>query len=150
MASCTLWVPGRFKLTNQMLSDLRAAGFYAGRARHGAAAKRCRDFFAAETQAIRLAVKAAAIREGIGIEPPPFRASIGLTVFGHQKHDPDAWYLFAKAAIDGLVDAKVLTSDRRNLGTVSGYVVQSGEAVGRPKAADDGPGVCIHLDCGYW
>jgi hypothetical protein len=116
-----LWVPGRFSLTNAMLDHLRAAGFYQGRSRSG---KRLRagawDAFAAETQTIRLAVKAAAVRARVsGIRA---RADVHLVVLGHHKHDPDAWYLLGKAAVDGLVDAGALTSDRRNVGIVSGFV----------------------------
>lgn len=123
------FVEGTFRLNNQMLSDLRAAGHYEGygqamvdsgqwrRRHHG------RDLFAEEVQAIRLAVKACA-RESLAFRPD-CRLNVSLMVVGHYKHDPDAWLLLGKAAIDGLVDAGVVPSDRRWIGTVSGRVCTS-------------------------
>jgi hypothetical protein len=122
-----LWIPGRFSLTNKMLSNLRAAGA-AGEAyrralnRH-AAAHRPKDLFAEETQAIRLAVKGAA--RVAKAEPVVGLVSIEVYVFGHHKHDPDAWLLLAKAATDGLVDAGVIGSDRFQVWTVTGRVAQT-------------------------
>lgn len=122
-----LWVPGRFSLTNAMLDNLRAAGFYQGRSRLG---KRLRagawDAFAVETSAIRLATKVAAVREfGALVSPLAPRVSLDFTVFGHRKHDPDAWYLLGKAVTDGLRDAGVLASDRFGVFRTSGRVLQN-------------------------
>lgn len=118
------FIEGKFRLTNQMISDLRAAGHYEGEAR----ARRLRkkpgyDLFAAETQAIRLAVKGAARVAGIGQASGV--QNVVVWVFGHRRHDPDAWLLLAKAAVDGLVDARVMVSDRFNVGMLAGRVLQS-------------------------
>jgi hypothetical protein len=138
-----------------MLSDLRAAGKYEGR---GAALRGGRrpgfDSFAAETLAIRLAVKAAA-RPFVAAWPPtpgPGLLNPSFIVFGHHRHDPDAWYLWAKAAVDGLTDAGICTQDKHAIGCPSGRVLQSsGEEVAyvlrnlMPKGYVDGPGVRIGL-----
>lgn len=139
----TMWCPGRFRLTNGMLSDLRAAGRYSA-GRFGRAPIRGPwDRFAEETRAIRLLVKATAARERWPLCPYGYRAVIRCEVFGHQRHDPDAWLLLGKAAVDGLVDAHVLSSDRRSVGVLAGYVEQSGEATCRPEGAARGPGFAL-------
>lgn len=120
-----MWVPGRFRLTNQMLHDLRAAGKYeAAGARWGRMPRGGFDRFAIETAEIRLAVKVAAR----GALPCMHPAEVAFIVFGHRKHDPDAWYLLAKAAMDGLVDAGVFASDRFGVLTTSGAVLRDAAA----------------------
>jgi hypothetical protein len=120
-----LWVPGKFSLTNAMLSNLRAAGRYQGTARaKGWKPGPGYDLFAAETQAIRLAVKAAMVRSPIPFVFPAL-TSLDFRVFGHRRHDPDAWYLLAKAATDGLADAGLFANDRHSVGHTSGRVLQS-------------------------
>jgi hypothetical protein len=112
-----LWVPGRFSLTNQMLSNLRAAGSYRGHKPKG-----WRDLFAEETATIRLAVKVAARGvSGFGL------VSVFVTVLGHWKHDPDGWLLLGKAAVDGLVDAGLMMSDRQDLYSLGGRVTATRE-----------------------
>jgi hypothetical protein len=120
-----LWVAGRFSLTNEMLSNLRAAGFA-----HGRNIPRRRDHYSEEVAAIRLAVKGAAREQGLVPRPPQRfvvpeerRVDVRVVVLGHARHDPDAWYLLSKAAIDGLRDADVLSSDRFCVRWVSGTVV---------------------------
>jgi hypothetical protein len=120
------FVEGRFRLTNQMLSDLRAAGHYEGEAalmrRQGKWRGRKKpgyDLFSQETQAIRLAVKASAR------SCPPLPVDVTVLVVGHRKHDPDAWYLLAKAVVDGLVDVGLIGSDRFGIGYVSGRVMRT-------------------------
>lgn len=122
------FVEGRFRLTNQMLSDLRAAGHFEGEAaalrRQGGWRGRKSpgyDLFASETQAIRLATKASA--KNIGAVPDV--VNVALWVLGHHKHDPDAWLLLGKAIIDGLKDAGLIRSDRFQVGVVAGRVVRS-------------------------
>jgi hypothetical protein len=125
-----IFIEGKFRLTNQMLSDLRAAGHYEGEAtlmrRQGkwkGKKKPGYDLFSAETQAIRLAVKAHA--KGIDMFQGVLPVDVALWVVGHRKFDPDAWYLLGKATVDGLVDAGVLGSDRFGVGVVSGRVIQT-------------------------
>ncbi len=109
-----LWVPGTFRLTNGLLDDLRAAGNYEGFAR----AKRYRlvkpggahDQYAQHQAAVRTAVAAVARRRSWG--GPLARVDVLFYIFGHRRHDPDAWCLPGKAALDGLVDAGVFASDR--------------------------------------
>jgi hypothetical protein len=117
-----LWMPGRFNLTNKMLSNLRAAGVARGRGIRGAV-----DYFAEETLAIRLAAASAARQYDLArlVPVPDTTCDVGVYVFGHRKHDPDAWYLLAKPAIDGLVNAGVFYSDRRQVHVVSGRVLQT-------------------------
>lgn len=117
-----LWVPGRFSLTNKMLDNLRAAEKY-----HGRRPKGWVDLFAQETRAIRLAVKAAAKRSPPGAPPAGFVCNVRFIVFGHRKYDPDAWYLLGKAALDGLVDAKVFSSDRFRVWTTGGRVLRNAD-----------------------
>jgi len=155
----SMWCPGRFRLTNKMLSDLRAAGFATGQQRFRVprlATRRpwvVRDLFAAETRAIRLLVKATALRDHWPQIPAGQRARVSVAVFGHHRHDPDAWLLLAKPAIDGLVDAAVFASDRKALGVVQGFVLQSrddevrfSEASGYP--VPKGPGFFLEIDGG--
>ena len=110
-----LWVPGRFRLTNGMLSDLRAAGYADGRARGFDV-----DEFAAETERIRREVASAALNASMrgGCVDGQWYVHVG--VFGHSKFDPDSWLLLGKAAVDGLVQGRVFGSDRFNLWELSG------------------------------
>ena len=132
MFSETLWIPGKRKLTNAMLSDLRAAGFYAGKAKAYGARRAAgnRDRFATETAAIRKLVADEAMRLGlrrrVAKVAAPQLFDVFVTVTGHPRHDPDAWYLLGKAAVDGLVDALVLHSDRKQINIVGGTVMGSG------------------------
>jgi hypothetical protein len=120
-----LWVPGKFRLTNRMLSDLRAAGVYEGRSRGRARAGGAHDLFTAETAAIRAAVCLAA--RGAKCRPVPTgeRVNVASLVFGHRRFDPDAFSLVSKPAIDGLVDAGVIAKDRHDVGLVLGHVFTS-------------------------
>lgn len=115
------WIPGKFRLTNGMLSDLRAAGFaHAGRYA-GGPVRPC-DRFNRETHQIR--ETAALVTKAAARERRRVPVNIRVAVFGHHKHDPDAWYLLAKAIIDGMVASRFLASDRREVGWVSGRVLQ--------------------------
>ena len=118
-----MWIPGKRRLTNGMLTDLRAAGVYTGRARGEPRAGF--DKFAAETNAICMQVLAEARKLGWTAQRGRGMQDVRVLVFGHHRFDPDAWYLLAKAAIDGLVRAGVLCSDRRDVGFVDGRVLQT-------------------------
>jgi hypothetical protein len=113
----SVFIDGRFSLTNKMLSNLRAAGKAEGMG------LRCvEDRFAAETAAIRLA--AAASVRGLGrlFEP----VNLSFWVFGHHRHDPDAWYLLGKPVVDGFCDAGMLDRDRFSIWIPRGRVCRSG------------------------
>lgn len=123
-----IWVPGTFRLTNGLLDDLRAAGKFEGYARaKGWTVRGGHDAFAEHQAAVRLAVKAIAARSpaagviGLGA------VDVAFWVFGHGRHDPDAWYLLGKAAVDGLVDADVIDSDRFNVRNTWGRVLHGPE-----------------------
>jgi len=144
MRAC-LWIPGTFSLTNQMLSNLRAAGYARGRAIRGAV-----DAFEQETKAIRRAAKAAVRRSSFGVlEGVPWdEVELEFWVFGHRKHDPDAWYLLGKAVTDGLGDAGVFASDRFCIGGTAGRVLTTleGEACRRGYANETMESEVVPLD----
>ena len=144
-----LWVPGKFSLTNKMLDNLRAGSRYQG------ARPPCGwvNMFEQETAAIRLAVKTAARREAADVvSAGPCR--VGFVVFGHHKHDRDAWYLLGKAALDGLVDAGVFTSDRFGVESTHGWVLRNSTEEANARCALDDvvpegrPGLAIELRWG--
>jgi hypothetical protein len=131
MTQAKVFVPGKFSLTNKMLSNLRAAGVYEGRAKEmGRRPAPGHDLFAAETEAVKLASCAAWrkwARDAKEEDKVPGVVSVVIFVTGHYRHDPDAWYLLAKPAIDGMATA-LWSSDRLHVGTVSGRVaMQKGE-----------------------
>lgn len=112
MCVVVAFFPGRRRLTNGMLDDLRAAGFYAGKGfALGWKPKKDFDGFATETAAIRqmVALRFSRTRERAG------RVTVVVWLTGHEKADPDAWMLLGKAAVDGLVDAGAIRRDRSNV-----------------------------------
>jgi hypothetical protein len=112
-------VPGKFSLTNKMISNIYAAEKY-----HDKRPANWRDYYAEEVAAIRLATKVAVRRRHFPRVGTGEFLDITIWVLGHSRHDPDAWLLLAKAAIDGLVDAEVVASDRSGIGTIAGRVLQ--------------------------
>jgi hypothetical protein len=115
-----VWVAGTFRLTNGLLDDLRAAGKFEGFAKaKGWKIRGGHDAFAEHQKAVRLAVKVAA--RGLGSQGP--RVDVAFWIFGHGRHDPDAWYLLGKAALDGLADAGAVDSDRFNVRNTWGRVL---------------------------
>jgi hypothetical protein len=116
----------KFRLTNGMLSDLRAAGHYKGKsAALGLVERKGYDAFDTECADIRNAVGLhfrRYVRERSG-----GRVDIRYVIVGHGKCDPDAWLLAGKAATDGMVDAGFLASDRFEVGWVSGKVFRAGD-----------------------
>jgi len=127
MFDAAVFVPGRFRLTNKMLSDLRAAGHYEGRAREmRRKPEPGHDRFANETQRVKwLSFNAWRRWRGAGaVKGDCFRLDVRYFVTGHRRHDPDAWYLLSKAAIDGMVEAMGI-KDRFSVGEVGGLVAQA-------------------------
>lgn len=124
MVSGGVFVSGRRRLTNGMLTDLRAAGVYEGRAvsmrRRPAAGH---DRFALETAAIRM-LAGLEWREQDWLAPTDVGdVAVRFFVVGHERFDPDSYVLLAKPAIDGMADALGL-SDRKWLCDVGGRVAQ--------------------------
>lgn len=124
MFHATVWIPGTFKLNNVMLSDLRAAGHFEGRAKQrGQTPRPGHDLFAAETENILL--RSLAAWKGWKITHPgvelPQAMDVSIVVVGHERHDFDAWYLLGKAAVDGACKALGL-KDRRAFRQASGRV----------------------------
>jgi hypothetical protein len=120
-----VWIPGRFSLTNKMLSNLRASEKFRGKKPRGWV-----DGFAQETAAIRMAAKRAILnREPTSQEWGAVLrtevCALEFGVFGHRRHDPDAWYLLGKAVVDGFVDAGVISPDRASVWETGGRVLQS-------------------------
>lgn len=119
-----LWVPGTFRGTNGLLDDLRAAGRFEGFAKaKGWPIRRGHDAFAEHQAAVRLAVKAAAMR-AFSQGCATWTIDLAFWVFGHGRHDPDAWYLLGKAAADGLADTGLIDSDRFNIRNTWGRVLR--------------------------
>jgi hypothetical protein len=124
-----VWISGTFRLTNGLIDDLRAAGKFEGYAKaKGWPIRGGHDAYAEHQQAVRLAAKAAAVKQ-LPAGPLVFsgagKVDLSFFVFGHHHHDPDAWSLLGKAATDGLTDAEVLASDRFDVWTTAGRVFQS-------------------------
>lgn len=151
MCSVVAFFPGRRRLTNGMLDDLRAAGFYAGKGSVlGWKPKKDFDAFAVETAAIRqmVALRFKRIPPEL-IERTRYFDDLNIVVWvvGHHKADPDAWLLLGKAAVDGLVDARVLRRDRDRVmlsGQVSRQVGQCCHWINKGNGlGDDG-------DVGFW
>jgi hypothetical protein len=144
-----VWIPGRFSLTNKMLSNLRASEKY-----HGKKPKGWVDLFAQETLAIRLAARVAINQSSVPVIWKDGEVcALVFGVFEHRRHDPDAWYLLAKAVVDGFADAGVIGQDRSEVWGTGGRVLQSlGEELwwvrehfGVEEHAPDGPGVLVRL-----
>jgi hypothetical protein len=124
MRTAMFFIEGRFRLTNQMLSDVRAAGWYECEAKMRRVRKPAGyDLAANETKAIRLAVKS------MGKRSAGWKGAIDVAIFvvGHGRHDPDAWQLLGKAIVDGLQDAKVFRRDGVGLGMLLGRVLREGD-----------------------
>jgi hypothetical protein len=142
-----VWIPGRFSLTNHMLSNLRAAGRW-----HGKRPRGWVDAFAQETKAIRMAAVAAIRKHGVegkGDWWEPFGVwSLAFGVFGHHRHDPDAWYLLAKAICDGLADADFIEQDRSDVWGTEGRVLQSAAEERWWMDETDGPGARVPVEAG--
>ncbi len=115
MCSVVAFFRGKRRLTNGMLDDLRAAGFYAGKGfALGWKPKKDFDGFATETAAIRQMV-ALRFKQGKCWCDPWSAAVAVVYVVGHYKQDPDSWMLLGKAALDGLVDSGAVARDRRGV-----------------------------------
>jgi len=121
MFSASVFVPGKRRLTNGMLTDLRAAGVYMGRSRAGVKRRAGWDKFAAETEMIRTAAALRLRSSLLGKLPIGVKLLVRVFVTGHSRFDADAWYLLCKAAVDGVATA-IGMSDRRWLCEVQGRV----------------------------
>lgn len=126
-----LWVPGDFPGTNRLLDLQRASGYYAGVAR--ATRSRAREAFGfrLENGRIREAVALHARAARLAPVSGPAVLCFGL-VPTKRTHDPSAWYLAAKAAEDGLVDAGVLGSDRHDVLATAGRCLRDPEELREP------------------
>jgi len=107
------WLPGEFRLANQALSDMRAAGFA-----NGSRYSPIRDRYSEQVAQVRASVVTMVRFAKVPTVPPDYCALVSMDVFGHGKADPDAACLLGKAVVDGLVEAKVIASDRRQIWSV--------------------------------
>ena len=137
-----------FRLTNQMLSDLRAAGKYEGASRaFGLSMRRGVDLFAREVVDIRN-VCALFFRRAADQRLDGVRVDVSCVFVGHGRHDPDAGHLAIKALVDGMVDAGFLSSDRRDVRWTRGLVAQSRddlEGLPSPALAPGWRGVVVEV-----
>jgi len=125
-----LWIPLPLeRLTaNELLDALRAEGFYEGkraaisRGRYGLRAVAPARSFSGTSRDLRQPAKLYALRAGLERMK---RAAIWLDWCGSGREDPDAWTVAEKPIVDGLVDARVFESDRRNVESVGGRCVSS-------------------------
>jgi hypothetical protein len=126
-----LWLPGPFPTTNDLLDMQRAAGVYEGKRQ----AMRNGGFSVTAPPAFSFAAKTREIRNDANMQAraarlkPMSRAAVWVDWCGSGREDPDAWTLAAKAILDGLVDAKVFGSDRRNVESVGGRCAGSAEEI---------------------
>lgn len=135
MSSARLWVPGRFLPTNELLSMMRAEGFYEGRGSMMPAKSRKPPghSFALTEKGYREAAWAMALAEGL---PRPFasRRVDAFFVLAYRRptkpRDADAWTLAGKAILDGLADAGVVVSDGRGVRRVGGDRCGLGATIG--------------------
>ena len=119
MSEQYLWLPGAFPSTNELLSRQRADGWYArDRADRPRGQRRAPAQSAA--QDIRRIRDAANMHARSARLRPVIRAHLRFLLIGRSKYDPSAWTLAAKPIEDGLVDAKVLGSDRFNVWEIGG------------------------------
>jgi hypothetical protein len=159
MFEASVFVAGKFRSTNEMLSDLRAAGHYEGRARErGLRPALGHDLFVAQVEAIRLASIAAWRRwknseERIAVSGLSSRGQVVLRkscvrvafhVTGFGKRDPDSWYLLAKPAVDGMCVA-LGWSDRFNVWEVAGRVSRGKGEMYRDTVDDDRAGFWMQV-----
>ena len=129
------WIPGKFRLTDQMLSDLRAAGMAAA-GRTAGKAPRIVDHYVREVREIRKA--AAQVTRGAVHERDHGPFAIRIIVFGHRSHDPDAWYLLAREIVRGMVTSGFLMSPRE-IQSVAGRVLQTVEEENSERAISSLP-----------
>jgi hypothetical protein len=121
-----LWLPFRFPSTNDLLDMLRAEGYYEGRGygRKGGAPKPPESSYSKAAREIRDAANMHARAARLRALP---LVSLRFELLGCARFDPSAWTLPAKSIEDGLVDARVIISDRFNVFDVSGRCVRGGD-----------------------
>lgn len=83
--------------------------------------------FATQARNFRAATALAARRACIPATAPGERACVWIYLAGHTHYDPDGWTLAGKWIVDGLADAKVVRSDRKDVYAVGGRVLQTDE-----------------------
>lgn len=111
MTAQALWLPGEFPTTNRLLDIQRASGFYDG---HGAVTGARRRKNALDFNKVVSEIRQRAKLQALGARLRPVTSAVPLLFvhLGSGRRDPSSWYLSAKAVEDGLVDARVLASDR--------------------------------------
>lgn len=124
-----LWLPGDFPSTNKLLDAQRASGFYAGAGQARGLDPRERPpltSYSHEVSRIRTWTFAHAKRNVVRAELPRL-ARLKFIMLGRGRYDPSAWYLSAKAVEDGLIDARLLASDRSDVLETAGRSVTDEE-----------------------
>lgn len=131
---------------NRGLSDVRAAGWAAGfkdamvRMGKWRGAGHTDDRYADAAKEVRLRAFLAARQSRVPRFPDDARVRLRFSVMGHSSWDATGGMLAAKWLEDGLVDAKVIGSDRHNVAEVAVTVEQTSHTVNHP------PGVYIGME----
>jgi len=129
----SLWMPGDWPTTNQLLDLARATGYYEGRAALLPSERRKRPArsYNQTLQKLRDAtILAARARKLFTVTQ---RVSLAFVHFGSGRRDASSWYLSAKAIEDGLVEAKVLASDRFDVAVTAGTSVAADDRLWRDR-----------------
>lgn len=131
LATQHLWVPGDFPSNNEMIGVARHDGFAAGLHYYERHTKRRRaapppNDYNKRARAIRATVAARALRD-LKPLPPERWCRLAFYLIGHPRYDPDAWYLAAKHATDGLQDAGIVGRDGVGVHSTEGRCVRSKE-----------------------
>lgn len=105
-----LWVPGTFWTTNEAYKQMRAL-----------APDRPPSEVAAE---LRGFVRVLATTNRPSLAPVKY-VSVWFDWYGSGREDPDAWTWAGKHILDGITDARVIPSDRKNVYSVGGRCAQS-------------------------
>lgn len=118
-----LFLDGAFPSTNEALALAKAEAVYrskaGGRMPPGSS-------YSMWAKSVRERVALGAVR-AIRRLPDDVPVDVGFYLLRHPKYDADAWTMAGKWALDGLVDAKLIASDRRLVNRVGGRCLQTAE-----------------------
>jgi hypothetical protein len=129
LKSQALWLPGDFPTTNKLLDLTRASGFYTGK--QVAEGRRARGNERDVNLTFRQIREATNFHARGRLKPVDVAVPVLFVHFGSGRRDPSSWYLAAKAIEDGLVDAKILRSDRFYVTATAGRCVKADDPMWR-------------------
>lgn len=121
-----LWIPGDWPGTNAVLDLARQAGHWSGVARAlGRPARTAPISLDGQVRRARELVRYTA--RAARLVAPPGLLDVTIYLAGSGRLDPDAWSAAGKWILDGLVDARVIPSDRKAIWATRGRCLQAGE-----------------------